>query len=105
MDLSSYRPLFLVEAKKKLELSRHFYKVGDVESLQVCFHTLRGMSGTMGFDSISRLAAALEESEFSADLVAEGMDALAQQLGEVEAGASPTPFPELELRLKKERFS
>ena len=100
IDLAPYRPLFLSEARKKLEEARGLLAAGDEAGMRMCFHTLRGMSGTMGYQGIATLAAALEEGRGCPHQVGEALKVLEGQMIEVEAGNLPASAPDLERRLR-----
>ena len=100
IDLEVYRPLFLEEARKRLDEVRRLLPMDDQTGMRMCFHTLRGMSGTMRYCSIASLAAALEEGCLSEKLVREALLVLDAQLREVEGGRELQAAPELERRLR-----
>ncbi len=105
MDMSQYRDLFVSEARDHLsafgELIVRLENVSDdqaaINELFRHAHSLKGMAATMGYDSITRLAHAMEdqmsrvrngETPFApslADLLLEGADALAGMVAQVES--------------------
>lgn len=99
--MEAYRSLFLAEARKRLEQVRELLPGGDWEGMHLCFHTLRGMSGTMNYPAISQLAAALEEGRRCPTLIHEALVVMEDQLREVEAGAPIRSATELECRLRE----
>jgi two-component system chemotaxis sensor kinase CheA len=106
MDPSRYRQLFLDESREHLgllnrELSRVEREGGDIDALFRAAHSLKGMSGSMGYESIVAVAHALEDildllrrralavTPALAALLYEGVDALGALVAEVEERGTP----------------
>ncbi|MEZ4469749.1 MAG: Hpt domain-containing protein [bacterium] len=110
MDLSKYRHLYVTETQEILEtLSRTLVDLeaapGDRERVTTAFrlfHSIKGMSGTMGFSPIFDLAHQLEElmdqvrkgmlevPGRTMDLLLARVDRLGQWVADVEVGGEPT---------------
>ena len=85
---------------------------GDAQALMRVFHTLKGMSATMGFAGMTLLAHALEDvfeavrvgrvagDSAALRLAREGVDAMDAQIEQVAAGVEPTPATALEDRAR-----
>lgn len=109
MDLSKYRTLYVTETQEILEtLSRSLVALEsapeDREQVNTAFrlfHSIKGMSGTMGFSPVFDLAHELEElmdrlrsgrrqlDPPTVDLLLAGVDRLVQWTSDVEAGQEP----------------
>lgn len=116
MDLAKYRALFLEEATDHLgEMGRALLCLEkdpeDRDSIDLAFrmaHSIKGMAGTLGYDSITELSHRLEDrlalyrEEGCADaraglpLLFEGLDGLERMVAHVrQTGDDPPPDPEL----------
>lgn len=85
---------------------------GDAQALMRVFHTLKGMSATMGFAGMTLLAHALEDvfeavrvgrvagDSAALRLAREGVDAMDAQIDAVVLGVEPTPATALEVRAR-----
>ena len=100
-DLEQYRPLFLREARKRIVEGRRLLDVGQDAAARMCFHTLRGMSGTMRYPSVSSLAAALEEGNLQVSVVECALSALLGMLEAIENGQEVVSVPALEAALRQ----
>lgn len=105
MDLSKYRQLYISETQENLdELARRLVELestpGDREHIDTVFrlfHSIKGMSGTMGYTPLFELAHQLEEvmdrvrrralrmSPSLADVLLAGVDRMARWVADVEA--------------------
>ena len=77
-----------------------------------CFHTLKGMSATMDYSSLTLLSHALEDvcdglaqarlpaDDATAEVLGAGLDALRRQVAVVEAGGEPEQDVEMERRVR-----
>lgn len=118
MDKSRYRALFVEEARRAIGnaealAARPDALKSNAMALLRCFHTLKGMSATMAYGSITLLAHALEDvcdgvtagrlqpDAATATLLAEGTDAIRRQVGRVEEGEEPEPDAEMERRIRE----
>ncbi|MCA9527363.1 MAG: Hpt domain-containing protein, partial [Myxococcales bacterium] len=109
MDLSKYRHLYVTETQEILEnLARTLVDLegapSDRERVNTAFrlfHSIKGMSGTMGFSPVFDLAHQLEElmdrvrkglidvPGRTMDLLLSGVDRLGQWVADVEVGREP----------------
>lgn len=109
MDLSKYRQLFVSETQEMLELlgrtlvalERAPRSADHINTAFRQFHSLKGMSGTMGFTPLFELSHQLEElmdrvrggrlalGPAIVDLLLAGVDQLGTWLGEIDAGGDP----------------
>jgi two-component system chemotaxis sensor kinase CheA len=121
MDLSKYRQLFLDECREHLqvmnrELLRLEQEAGtgvDVEGLFRAAHSIKGMSGSMGFDAVVAVSHALEDvldrlrkktlavGPGLMALLYEGVDALGALVAEIgDKGATRLEIAGLAARLR-----
>lgn len=116
MDLSKYRQLFVSETHEMLDTLGQSLVIlentpNSDESVNTTFrlfHSLKGMSGTMGFTPFFDLAHLLEElmdrvragrltlGPPVVDLLLAGVDRFRQWLEEIDAGDAPQQTPEVE---------
>lgn len=109
MDLSKYRQLFVSETQEMLErlgstLVALEGSPDSTESINTAFrhfHSLKGMSGTMGFSPMFELSHQLEElmsrvrvgrlalGPAIVDLLLAGVDQLGTWVGEIDSGGAP----------------
>lgn len=116
MDTSRYRGLFVVEAQRVVSQAEavlaHPLADADAQTLMRLFHTLKGMSATMGFAAITLLAHALEDvfeavrqhrvhgDAAALQLARDGVAAIAGQIAQVVIGEDPSPAAALEQRAR-----
>ena len=116
MDLAKYRNLFLEEATEHLaEMSRALLILekhpDDGEAIDLVFrmaHSIKGMAGSLGYDSITEVAHKLEDrmdayraagrvdAVEGIALLFRGLDGLERMVGVVRDSGEPPP-PDLEL--------
>ncbi len=109
MDMSQYRELYVSEANSYLEqiselILRLEHAPDDQEAIAALFrstHSLKGMSSTMDFESLTTLAHRMEDlmdrvraatvavDGGIADLLLAGTDAMSEMVADVAAGRSP----------------
>lgn len=85
-DVIDLVPGFLARRQTDVEQLRDELKHGDSAAISFRAHTMKGSSGSFGFDHLSQLAARLEQTGKSADLplAAELIDAIAAHLENLE---------------------
>ncbi len=116
VDTSRYRALFVDEARRivaqaDVVLGRPLLEE-DYKTLMRLFHTLKGMSATMGYASMTLLAHGLEDV-FEAvrqqrvpgdapalQLARDGMETISRQIDQVVIGEEPSPATALEHRAR-----
>lgn len=116
MDTSRYRALFVDEARRivaqaAVVLGRPLQD-SDPQTLMRLFHTLKGMSATMGYAGMTLLAHVLEDV-FEAvrqqrvpgdapalQLARDGMEIFSRQIDQVAIGEEPSPATALEHRAR-----
>lgn len=124
MDLAKYRALFLEEATEHLaSMSRALLALekdaADAEAIGEMFrmaHSIKGMAGSLGYDSITALSHRLEDrmervrdqgrvdpGEAGLPLLFRGLEGLEAMVAHVrDTGESPSPMTELEELLAAE---
>ena len=120
MDLSKYRQLFLDESREHLQvMNRELLRLeqegetGGVDALFRAAHSIKGMSGSMGYDAVVAVSHALEDildrlrkKTIGVDpglmtLLYEGVDALGALVAEIdEKGATHLEVAGLAARLR-----
>ena len=120
MDLSKYRQLFLDECREHLHvLNRELLRLeqegqpGGVDALFRAAHSIKGMSGSMGYDAVVAVSHALEDildrlrkKTLGVDpglmtLLYEGVDSLGALITEIdETGATHLEVDGLAARLR-----
>lgn len=126
MDLAKYRNLFLEEATEHLaEMSRALLTLeknpDDGEAIDLVFrmaHSIKGMAGSLGYDSITELAHKLEdrmdgyraagrvEVVEGIAILFRGLDGLERMIEVVrDSGEPPPPDPELASALSPDAAS
>lgn len=120
MDLSKYRQLFLDESREHLQvMNRELLRLeqegaaGGVDELFRAAHSIKGMSGSMGYGAVIAVSHALEDildrlrkKTLDVDpgmmaLLYEGVDALGALVGEVEeTGSTRLEVADLAARLR-----
>lgn len=117
MDLSKYLKIFLSDSQEHLQqmdecllrLEQHPEDTQAIDALFRAAHSLKGMSATMGFDELSKIAHSLESfldpyrrevrqlDRQGVNLLLQGVDLFRQSFAQVEAGKnsgnSPKPNP------------
>ena len=85
-DVIDLVPGFLERRHTDLEQLREELKRGDAAAIGFRAHTIKGSSGSFGFERLSDLAAQLEKAGKSADLSAAGelIEAIAAHLENLE---------------------
>ncbi|MDJ0789366.1 MAG: Hpt domain-containing protein [Myxococcota bacterium] len=112
MDIAKYRNLFLEEATEHLsEMSRSLLLLekesGDGEAIDTVFrmaHSIKGMAGSLGYDSITELSHLLEDrmdlcrqqgrvpaGEHGIGLLFRGLEGLERLVGFVRETGEPPP--------------
>jgi two-component system chemotaxis sensor kinase CheA len=114
MDVSQYLPMFLAECRENLqELNLATVRLEehpeDGETIAAIFriaHSLKGMSGTMGFERMARLTHAMEDvfeklrdtpgglEPAAIDVVLACLDALSAAVDSIESGGTEALEPE-----------
>ena len=116
MDTSRYRALFVDEARRIVSQTDAVLakpiQDADSQTLMRLFHTLKGMSATMGFEAMTLLAHVLEDV-FEAvrqhrvpgdapalQLARDGLEIFSRQIDQVVIGEEPSPATALEHRAR-----
>lgn len=114
MDLTKYLKLYVSESQEHLQkmdglLLQLEQSPGDLQAIDAMFreaHSVKGMSATMGFEEIRKIAHALEDfldpfrkgqkrlDRQAIDLLLQSVDLLRTSLGQVAAGEGGEPPPE-----------
>ncbi len=113
MDLTKYLKIFLNDSQEHLQrmdefllrLERQPEDTEAIDALFRCAHSLKGMSTTMGFDELSRIAHSLESfldpyrrgvrrvDRQAVELLLQAVDLLRQSFAQVEAEKGSGNFP------------